>query len=539
MPEIVEGPSRHAKWHVVGRSDTILVFVHGLLSSSDACWTNQNGTFWPALVAGDTSFDQASIFLADYYSEVDSGEYDLAQCAREIWDQLNGNRHNGRSPIDYSQIVFVAHSMGGVITRRVLEENSQAFASKQIGLVLIASPSGGSEYAKIFGIAAKLLRHRAALGMSPDSRELKDIDYRFRALLQAKSIDIKGVEACEHHGPRVWEKLPFRLPAIVSIESSSKYFGPPKIIKDTDHSSIAKPDRLDHPTHQLLRSFFEANWSQRRPGVPSKKVVTQINTLDVLFGVYRSAASSFCLVRSEDNDFKSRINIKSVWLHGDSGVGKTTLVKRYLDETGCSPLQLSLGHIKNFKEDSLSRELCETVNSTRQDGNLIQSYADLVSCLANDFASSGIVLFLDEVPIDGMSADDEQLLLNSLSALLDSVQKQGATNLHAVVCSIGRPRVELATQKFQEQIDLLRLSSWTSDDLKGLISIIVSALALDRGEFAITSTLIHAAAGSPRFIKEYYRRRLIVGVNMESPLSSLRVVMNTFNLAWNSEYETA
>jgi hypothetical protein len=83
------------------------------------------------------------------------------------------------------------------------------------------------------------------------------------------------------------------------------------------------------------------------------------------------------------------------------------------------------------------------------------------------------------------------------------------------------------------------LSSWTSDDLKGLISIIVSALALDRGEFAITSTLIHAAAGSPRFIKEYYRRRLIVGVNMESPLSSLRVVMNTFNLAWNSEYETA
>ena len=72
------------RWQFAGHSDTVIVFVHGLMSSSKACWANQNGTFWPKLVAEDPQFEAASVYLADYYSDIDSGQYDVAQCAREV-----------------------------------------------------------------------------------------------------------------------------------------------------------------------------------------------------------------------------------------------------------------------------------------------------------------------------------------------------------------------------------------------------------------------------------------------------------------------
>lgn len=518
-----------ARWHLAGSTDTVVVFVHGLMSTSRTCWSHKNGTYWPQLVAQDPQFEAASVYLADYYSDIDSGQYDIAQCAREVWDQLQSDRENGRVPIDYSRIVFVAHSLGGVVVRRLLEENSQRFSLKQVGLVLIASPTGGSLYAKRFGALSKLYGHDAALALKPDSQLLRDIDHRFRGLLNERRIDLIGAEACEHHGPRLWKYFPYRLSPIVSVESSSKYFGAPKIIHGTDHSSIVKPDRAEHPIHQFLRNFYGVHWARNQRGRSVSTGNANSGPTGALFSVYSAAARPYCVTRDVDTGFSTSIGLKSVWVHGQSGVGKTTLVKRYLDLRELNPLQISLGHMRDFTEASLTREITETINSKRN-SNLLGSYADLVRFLASEFGSERIILFLDEVPVEMMSTEEQRMFLISVSALMDSVQKQGGANLHIVVCSIGKPHLELAGQKCQEQIELLQASQWTERELGELVNIIKSALSVAEVGRLDDSDLINVAGGSPRVIKEYYRRRLIVGPDRESEQNSLNIVLNTLGL---------
>ncbi|MDB5779308.1 MAG: alpha/beta fold hydrolase [Polaromonas sp.] len=528
---------KNSRWHTARVTDTVIVFVHGLLSSSEDCWKNQNGTYWPELVSQDLTFEDSSIFLAGYYSDVDSGQYDFAQCAREVSDALKHVSENGRAPIDYSRIVFVAHSLGGVIVRRLLEENTQEFAGKQVGIALMASPSGGSTYANFFATLARIYGHQAALDLRPQAQALADVDYRFRGLLEKKLINITGIEACEHHGPLrwkwlplSWKWLPFRLPPIVRVESSSKYFGTPKIIKGTDHSSIVKPDGLQHAAHEFLKNFFRSQWARNESaGDRPKSELAKVSSTEVLFNVYRSQGRPYCIVREIDVAFRNRIPLKSVWVHGASGVGKTTIVKRYLDQAGLKPLELTLGHISKFSAESFNRELAETINS-RQGVNIMASHANVVMALAQHFGRQGVVLFLDEVPVGAIPDDSERQLLVSISTLIDAIQKVGGGQLQIVVCSIGRPQLNMAGQKCSEQIELISAEPWKYKELKELVATIKQALPDVNSDSAIEAEMIKAASGSPRVVKEFYRRRVMVSSGNESSIQSLRTVLYTLGL---------
>lgn len=528
----------NSRWHSAKSTDTVIVFVHGLLSTSDECWRNQSGLYWPNLVVDDPIFEDASVFLAGYYSDVDSGPYDFAQCSREVFESLKHRRENGRAPLDYTRIIFLAHSLGGVVVRRLLEENAHKFASKQVGVVLMASPTGGSAYAEVFSDLARIYGHSAALALNPQSEALKDIDYRFRALLAANSVSIRGIEACEHLGPLRWrwlslrwKWLPIRLPPIVSVDSSSKYFGPPRIIRGTDHSGIVKPAGLLHPSHEFFQNFFAAHWARNldvssRNGNVSAVPASMEN---VLFNVYRPAGRPYCIVRSIDASFKNRIPLKSVWVHGVSGVGKTTLVKRYLDANGSRPLELTLGHLDQFSPEQFIQELAETINS-RQELNISASQPDVVRALSRNFGQSGVVLFLDEVPVGKFSVDCERKLLVSLSALVEAVEKSGGSPLRIVVCSLAQPRLHLAGQKCSEQIELVRADLWTSRELGELVVKIEQSLPELKCSRSLKTELIKAAAGSPRVIKEFYRRRVMVTSGGESEVQSLNVVLNTLGV---------
>lgn len=520
----------NSRWHSAGFTDTVIVFVHGLFSSPVHCWTNQNGTYWPTLVSEDDTFEGASVFLAGYYTDVDAGRYDFAQCAREVADALKHERINGRVPMDYGRIVFVAHSLGGVVVRRLLEENSQDFADKQIGLALMASPSGGSAYASFFGGLSRIYGHKAALDLRPQTQALEDLDHRFRGVLENRRINIIGTEACEHQGILRWKWLPIRLPLVVSSESSSKYFGTPKIIRGTDHASIVKPDGLRHAAHDFLRNYFRSNWARSRSAADSVQSQPEaVSPSEVLFPVYRSAANAYCIFRELDLVLKNRLALKSVWVHGGSGLGKTTVVKRYLDENGLKPLELTFGSTDTFTAESFRRELAETI-SVRNALPTQLSHAGVVAALSKYFGRQGVVLFIDEIPIGGMSEESERQLLISISALLDAVQKTGGAQLRVVLCSIGRPRLHLAGQKCIEQIELTPAELWTFEELKQLSETIRNALPELQSSVAVEDQMISAALGSPRVVKEFYRRRILVGQGTETGLQSLHVVLNTLGM---------
>lgn len=45
----------HGKWIRRPDSECCVVFVHGILFSSEECWQHENGTYWPELLAIEDS----------------------------------------------------------------------------------------------------------------------------------------------------------------------------------------------------------------------------------------------------------------------------------------------------------------------------------------------------------------------------------------------------------------------------------------------------------------------------------------------------
>jgi hypothetical protein len=83
-------PRQNNLWFRYNESDSVLVFLHGVLSESRSCWLYEckghpeRNCYWPELVESDSRFQDISIYLAGYYTASDSGAYKIRNCADEV-----------------------------------------------------------------------------------------------------------------------------------------------------------------------------------------------------------------------------------------------------------------------------------------------------------------------------------------------------------------------------------------------------------------------------------------------------------------------
>jgi len=255
-------------WHTKTDSDTVLVFLHGIFSNSRTCWTAQTPsgtTYWPDLIQTDPRIGNPSIFLSGYHTAIDSGDFALRDCAAEVFAALGREGIDGsRSVLSYDRLVLICHSTGGIVARHMLEREVDQLREKQIGLVLLASPSRGSLWANIAGRAAEYYNQQLGRSLRLGDSALEDIHERFKEMLHRGAIPrLTGVEAAEHHMvfrdwvPRwlVWAVPPSS--RVVDRTSAGQYFGQVRVMPKTDHFSIAKPSHHDHPSHGLLVDFMK------------------------------------------------------------------------------------------------------------------------------------------------------------------------------------------------------------------------------------------------------------------------------------------
>jgi pimeloyl-ACP methyl ester carboxylesterase len=275
--DIAAAPRKEYKnntWFLHRESNRVMVFVHGALSSADASWRDpETDTFWPELILNDHAFDHCSIFLAGYESDFKSKDYTIGDVAKEILQGFTLPTDGHAAVLDYDQLIFVCHSRGGIVVRYMLERYSEMFSSKCVGLLLIASPSGGSRVADLL-----LGGHKAGGQLGWQSPDLVDLDDRFRSLLKRKAIP-------NLYGQEAFESRPFRifgvtlLWRVVEPESAHKYFDDHRQIPRTDHSSIVKPTSEEHPSHRLLREFyqrFDSRFKQTLPPVERPSPADQV-----------------------------------------------------------------------------------------------------------------------------------------------------------------------------------------------------------------------------------------------------------------------
>lgn len=238
-------------------TDPILVFVHGILSSTAACWRNRNGRTWPGIVIEDPQFPSCGVYTFEYASSVSDSRVSISSAADSMWSYLQ----DADLITPGRLLVFVCHSMGGIVTRRLIVTRQGALRRggvSPIGLFLVASPTMGSRWAKWFLPLVTLLKHGQAIALSPlESNDwLHDLRHDFLNLRGDGDIQVHGKELVESR-PIGSKWLSPILPPIVSPLEGAVTFSDHLTIAGTNHFTIAKPMHDRAEQHLALRNFVK------------------------------------------------------------------------------------------------------------------------------------------------------------------------------------------------------------------------------------------------------------------------------------------
>lgn len=158
----------------------VIVFVHGIHGSRDS-WRAPNGAYWPQLIQTDPHFQKSDVVVAEYPTPSRRGQLSTEQLSQMLWQRLNAQR-----VWEHTEIVFIAHSLGGILTEEMLLDHP-ADAARVRFIVSYATPHEGSfvaNLAKIYDSDPLLTDLRD----SNDNSFLMDLEQRWRSTLAVTRI---------------------------------------------------------------------------------------------------------------------------------------------------------------------------------------------------------------------------------------------------------------------------------------------------------------------------------------------------------------
>ena len=125
----------------------VIVFVHGLFSGPEA-WRCDSKHYWPEMIANDSSaaFSDTDVYVVKYATPRRGGSMTMADIETSIVNELEAEGIFRR----YKSVVFVAHSMGGLLTQQILTTYvDKGLRAKVPAILLYGTPQEGSKVAKL------------------------------------------------------------------------------------------------------------------------------------------------------------------------------------------------------------------------------------------------------------------------------------------------------------------------------------------------------------------------------------------------------
>lgn len=130
----------------VRRNDAgrVIVFVHGIFGSSHDTWKCSEQVSWPDLLQDDVAFRDSDIYVAGYETPYLGNRMTID----EIVSNLKSRFDNDEVFSKHREVIFVAHSMGGLVAQRLLL--TYRGLAKQVQFVYFYStPETGAQIAKL------------------------------------------------------------------------------------------------------------------------------------------------------------------------------------------------------------------------------------------------------------------------------------------------------------------------------------------------------------------------------------------------------
>ncbi len=124
----------------------VIVFVNGIFGDAKSTWENGSTRFyWPQAIANDPDFAGTDVYVHSF----DSPKLQTAQQITTLADRLGAFLGATDHVLDtHDQVVFLCHSMGGLVTRAFLL-GQRVDPAKVPMIYFFATPTGGANVADI------------------------------------------------------------------------------------------------------------------------------------------------------------------------------------------------------------------------------------------------------------------------------------------------------------------------------------------------------------------------------------------------------
>jgi len=256
-------PSDYTTSHYLRRTnaETVIVFVHGVFGGGIGTWKNpETGAYWPQLLADDKSFGNSDIYVYSYPTPYLSQSYTID----ELIENMRLVFANDEVFTKHVRVVFLCHSMGGLIVRGFLKRY-QVNAPKVPLIYFFSTPTAG---AHIAGLAHFLTRNPQLRGVLPADSE----DYVSNLQRDWRALPIRVNSRC------AYEKQDTYGVRIVDEQSASALCDGPVDPINANHISIVKPrDSQDLPYLAFRQAFLDSrsvNPSAENPVPPTEQPAT-------------------------------------------------------------------------------------------------------------------------------------------------------------------------------------------------------------------------------------------------------------------------
>ena len=134
------------------KKPVVVVFVHGIFGNKNDSWLSRGSRkSFPDLLATDPELkDGVDVFVFEYFTP----RLGRAPSIVDLADQLRGDLNDNHVFEQHQKVIFLAHSMGGVVVREFLINNQDRMAKVPM-IFFYATPTNGSDLASIARLASE------------------------------------------------------------------------------------------------------------------------------------------------------------------------------------------------------------------------------------------------------------------------------------------------------------------------------------------------------------------------------------------------
>jgi len=178
-------------------SEADIIFVHGLGGSSRKTWSwnRDPEVFWPSWIRHEDGLSHLRVFTFGYNANFRDSDTPLSilDFSKSLLAHMKayGGGAVNTSPIGMKPIIFVAHSMGGLVVKKALmigkiQDQYSSILSNVHGIMFLSTPHKGSSHASTLNSLLSVLLGSSTkvyiAELDPSSTSIEDISEQFRGI---------------------------------------------------------------------------------------------------------------------------------------------------------------------------------------------------------------------------------------------------------------------------------------------------------------------------------------------------------------------